>query len=247
MNDLEKFFFEGDHRRVHKWRHYFDVYDRHFSRFRGKDVCVVEVGVAHGGSLQMWKHYFGENAKIYGIDINPQCAQFAEDQVTVLIGDQNDDAFLQRIKNEVPKIDILIDDGGHRMEQQIRTFETLFDHIDENGVYLCEDLCTSYWQRYGGGDKKRWSFIEYSKRFVDYINAWYSETDRLRVNKFSESVYSLNYYSGMLVIEKRPFERPTDIAIGKETITPRPHDLGLSVQIDRILTKCRRYIQSFFR
>jgi hypothetical protein len=68
----------------------------------------------------------------------------------------------------------LIDDGGHTMKQQINTFEEFFTSIAENGVYLCEDVHTSYWSKYGGGYKKSGTFIEYSKNFIDYINAWHS-------------------------------------------------------------------------
>jgi hypothetical protein len=40
----------------------------------------------------------------------------------------------------VPRIDIVIDDGGHQPEQQIATFESIFTHISPGGVYLCEDV-----------------------------------------------------------------------------------------------------------
>ena len=134
MNDLERYFTENPGRRIHKWKHYFDIYERHFSRFRGSDVHVVEFGVAQGGSLQMWKQYFGPRARIYGIDINPHCKQLEEEQVEIFIGDQEDRAFLRSLMEKVPRIDILIDDGGHEMQQQIRTFEELFPFIGQNGV-----------------------------------------------------------------------------------------------------------------
>ena len=79
------------------------------------------------------------------------------------------------MKAKIPKIDILIDDGGHSMNQQIISFEELYSHIKEDGIYLCEDLHTSYWKTYGGGYKNKESFIEYSKNFIDYINAFHSE------------------------------------------------------------------------
>ena len=73
MNELEKYFFSNTGNLIHKWRHYFEIYDRHFSRYRGSDVHVLEIGAYQGGSLQMWKHYFGPSAQIYGVDINPEC------------------------------------------------------------------------------------------------------------------------------------------------------------------------------
>lgn len=153
MNDLEKYFTENTEKLIRKWKHYFDIYDRHFSRFRGTDVHIVEFGVSHGGSLQMWKHYFGPKARVFGIDINPHCKTLEEEQIEIFIGDQEDRTFLKSLTAKIPRIDILIDDGGHKMKQQINTYEEIFPCIDKNGVYLCEDLLTSYWPQYGGGYK----------------------------------------------------------------------------------------------
>ncbi len=211
MNDLEVFFNESMGNRTTKWRHYFEIYDRHLSRFRGTDVHIVEFGVKHGGSLQMWKYYFGPSAKIYGVDINPGCKKVEEDQIKVFIGDQEDRAFLRTLGQSVPRIDILIDDGGHSMKQQIATYEELFGRIDENGVYICEDLHTSYFAGAGGGYKRRGTFIEYSKDFIDYIHAWHSKSDSLQPTEFTRSAYSLHYYTSMLVIEKRPMEQPQSL------------------------------------
>jgi hypothetical protein len=215
MNDLEKYFTENTGRLIHKWKHYFEIYDRHFSRFRGTDVNIVEFGVYQGGSLQMWKNYFGPKAKIFGIDINPHCKKLEEEQIEIIIGDQEDRIFLKSLTKIIPKIDIMIDDGGHTMRQQINTYEELFSYIDKNGVYLCEDIHTSYWPGLGGGYKRRDTFIEYSKNFIDYINAWhYVQTGKLSVTEFTKSVHSLHYYDSILVIEKRPIEKPFHLKTG---------------------------------
>ncbi len=219
MNDLEKYFFENTDKLIHKWKHYFEIYDRHFSRYRGSPVHVVEFGVYHGGSLQMWKNYFGDQVKIYGIDINPDCKRLEEDRVEIIIGDQEDRSFLKSVAEAIPKIDILIDDGGHTMKQQIHTFEELFPQIDKNGVYLCEDLHTSYWEDWGGGYQKPDTFIEYSKNFIDYINAWHSQQpEKFTVTDFTKSVHSLHYYDSVLVIEKRTIEKPYHLKTGNPQI-----------------------------
>ena len=225
MNDLERFFHDSKGRLIHKWQHYFEIYDRHFSRYRGKRVNVVEIGVYRGGSLQMWKHYFGPQARIYGIDIDPACAEFAEDQVEIIIGSQEDREFLRTLTQRIPVIDILIDDGGHTMKQQIATFEELFPHVASDGVYLCEDLHTSYWKEYGGGYREPETFIEYAKNFIDYMHAWRARKARrkrwyespapeLKVSDFTRSAHSLHFYESVLVIEKRPTGPPTDLKSG---------------------------------
>ena len=229
MNDLEQYVSENTENEIGKWKHYFEIYDKHFSRFRGTEVYLVEFGVNQGGSLKMWRHYFGPKAKIFGIDINPHCKDLEEAQINIIVGDQEDTDFLKSLCETIPRIDILIDDGGHTMKQQINTFEEMFASISENGVYLCEDLHTSYRPHWGGGYKKRGTFIEYSKNFIDYINAWHADwksslslwsvfRGSLKVTDFTRSVHSLHYYDSVLVIEKRPSVKPGPIHSGRAVI-----------------------------
>lgn len=212
MNDLKQYFKENTGRHISKWEHYFDVYDRHFDKYRNQEIVILEIGVAQGGSLQMWKHYFGDKAIIYGIDIDPYCKTFEEENVHILIGSQSDRKFLREVRTTIPKVDILIDDGGHTMKQQIVTFEELFPHVKENGVYLCEDLHTSYWLIFGGGFKRCGTFIEYSKNFIDYLNAWHSS--QLSVNDFTRSAGSVHYYDSIIVIEKERKMPPKQVHSG---------------------------------
>lgn len=214
MNDLQKYFFENNDSMLYKWMHYFEIYDRHFSKYRGTEVNILEFGVFQGGSLKMWRDYFGPKANIYGVDINPHCKSLEDDRIKIFIGDQEDRASLREIAKQIPRIDILIDDGGHRMDQQVNTFEELFPLISENGVYLCEDLHSSYWKRFGGGYKKKGTFIEYSKHLIDKVNAWHSETPRLTVTDFTKSAASMHYYDSILVIEKRALSAPTESKTG---------------------------------
>jgi cephalosporin hydroxylase len=86
MNPLHAYFNNNNHKYIDKWLHYLDIYHRHFERFRGKPVTVLEIGVYHGGSLQMWKEYFGVHANIIGIDINPICKELEEENIKIYIG-----------------------------------------------------------------------------------------------------------------------------------------------------------------
>jgi hypothetical protein len=222
MNDLEKHFRENDDRLIHKWIHYFDVYDRHFSRFRGKEISILEIGVSQGGSLQMWKKYFGDKATIYGLDVDPDCRNLEEENIKIFIGSQSDRNFLSEVKKQIPKVDIFIDDGGHTMKQQIVSYEELFDHVKEDGVYLCEDTHTSYWLKFGGGYRRRGTFIEYSKKFIDLLNAHHSEERSLKVNSFTESVDSIHYYDSIVVVEKKKRAKPYDEKTGIPSFEKKP-------------------------
>lgn len=214
-SDLELYFRKNTGRLIHKWNHYFDIYERHFSRFRNREIVILEIGVSQGGSLQMWKEYFGPKAKIYGIDIDPRCKDLEEENIQIFIGSQSDKKFLQHVKASIPVIDILLDDGGHTMNQQIVTFEQLFDHVKEDGVYFCEDTHTSYWLEYGGGYKRQRTFMEYSKNFVDFINAYHSEQRSLKVTDFTKSVQSVHFYDSIVVLEKGKRQAPTHEKTGE--------------------------------
>ncbi|WIH81721.1 class I SAM-dependent methyltransferase [Brachyspira pilosicoli] len=206
-SDLHKYFIENREEAVYKHLSYFDVYERYFSRFRGKDINLLEIGVGYGGSLKMWKNYFsinGANVNIYGIDKKEKCKCFEDDNIKIYIGSQNDRDFLREVKKEIPKLDILIDDGSHIMEDQRITFEEMYGHIKDDGIYLCEDVYTSYWTNCNGGYKNPNSFIEYTKNLIDYLNAYSAiEGDSLEANDFTNSAYSISYYESLIVIEKR--------------------------------------------
>jgi hypothetical protein len=210
MGRLESLFRKNNGNLIYKWSHYFDIYERFFERYVDQEVTILEIGVYRGGSLKMWKEYFGSKAQIYGVDINPECKKFEEERIQIIIGSQEDRSFLNKLKASIPKVDIIIDDGGHTMHQQIVTFEEMFDHIKDNGIYLCEDTHTSYWHTYGGGFRNPDSFIEYSKDLVDSLTGWHYG----KVNKYTKSIKSINFFDSIVVFEKASINEPEAFEIG---------------------------------
>jgi hypothetical protein len=130
-----------------KWIHYFPIYDRYLANYRGRPVRVLEIGVFRGGGLEMLRHYLGPDAYLVGIDID-EVALAAASNHRVEIGDQADPEFLLRVAEKHGPFDIVIDDGGHTMLQQIASVETLFPLLAEAGTYIVEDCHTSYWPAY---------------------------------------------------------------------------------------------------
>jgi cephalosporin hydroxylase len=220
-NPLERYFYDNKGRLIHKWLHYFDIYDRHFAPYRGKEITVVEFGVSHGGSLQMWKKYFGRKARIVGVDINPACAAFTEPRIEVVIGDQEDRKFLRALRKKVGPIDVVIEDGGHTMPQQINTFEVLWPAMRDGGVFLLEDLHTSYWPHYDGGRGREGTFIEYAKNLIDQMNAWHSREDDFEVDKYTRSITGMHVYDSIIVFDKGEVHRPKHKRRGTPTL-PKP-------------------------
>jgi SAM-dependent methyltransferase len=215
-NPLAEYFFHNPGRLIHKWHHYFEIYHRHFAAFRGRSPVVLEIGVFHGGSLQMWREYFGPGARIVGIDIDPRCRALEEPpSITVFTGDQADRGFLASVRERLPRIDILIDDGGHMMAQQTVTFEELYPHLQPEGIYLCEDLHTSLIEHFGGGYGSKDSFLEYTKALVDSLYVWYTKDPRLVPRPTTRSTFALHFYDSVVVMEKRPMRPPTVSTTGK--------------------------------
>lgn len=214
MNDLRTYFDNNTKRIIHKWEHYFEIYDRHFNSYRNKEITILEIGVFQGGSLQMWKNYFGPKAKIYGIDIDPKCKEYEEENIKIFIGSQSDKNFLADLKTKIPKVDILIDDGGHTMNQINTSFLELFDHVKEDGIYAVEDLHTCYWIDYGGGYKRKGTFNEFSKNIIDSLNAWHSRQSFFKPDNYTKSVHSIHFYDSVTVIEKRQMHPPVSLSSG---------------------------------
>ena len=123
-----------------KWRHYFEIYHRHFAKFVGRELCLLEIGVYSGGSLGMWREYFGPGVRIFGVDIAEECKAYEDDRTTIFVGDQSDRDFWARVRREAPPFDIVIDDGSHEQDHQIISLEEVFPHVRSGGVYLCEDV-----------------------------------------------------------------------------------------------------------
>jgi len=218
MNSLQKYFIENDGKQINKWMHYFEIYNKHFNRFLGKKITLLEIGIFQGGSIDMWKSYFGDNVKIYAIDINPLCKKFEGDNVEIFIGSQNDKDFLEGVKKVIPKIDILIDDGGHMMDQQITTFNSLFEHVNEGGLYLCEDTHTSYWENYNGGHLKKDTFIEFSKARIDDLHGWHFRDDKKEEFYYTKNIESITFHDSIVVFEKKTRLKPESKMTGIPSI-----------------------------
>jgi len=218
-NQLEKYFYKNNKKLIHKWLHYFNIYDLHFSKYRKKSVTILEFGVFQGGSLQMWRDYFGKKARIIGVDINPKCKTLEEKGIEIYIGDQEDRKFLNNLMKKIGKVDIVIEDGGHTMQQQINTFEEVFPYVKDGGTFLIEDLHTSYWKEYGGGYRKAGSFVEYSKNIIDDINAYHSrEPKKLSINSNTKTITGMHVYDSIIVFDKGVVEKPSHKMTGEPTI-----------------------------
>ena len=216
-NPLLDYFIANGGPSIHKWIDYFEIYHRSFSRYRSLPITFVEVGVQNGGSARMWRDYFGPNARIIGIDIDPNCMALQEDGFEIWIGDQADPDFWQEFVQAVPSLDIVLDDGGHTMRQQIVTLQTLFPLLNNGGTYLCEDTHTSYFPKFGGGRGRPETFLEHVKSLIDDIHAFHHlPLSDIENSYMANNLHSISVFDSIVVLERRTKNPPVVLARGRE-------------------------------
>ena len=103
--------------------------------------------------------------RVVGIDIDESSKLVEGGRIKVEIGSQADGKFLGYIRDKYGKFDMILDDASHRSEDQIYTLKEMFGSVVSGGIYIVEDVCTSYWKEFGGG-----SCVEYFKGLVDEVN-----------------------------------------------------------------------------
>jgi len=186
--------------KYHSIKHdnFFAIYENVFEKYRDKPIVFVEVGVFHGGSLFMWKEYFGDKARIIGIDLDPSAKMWENYGFEIHIGDQTDPDFWKSFFEIVGPIDILLDDGGHTNKHQIVSVNSALANIKDGGVLVVEDVYTSYRKDYG--NPSPYSFINYCKRQVDIINSRFGGFETLPYRS-SEIVWSISFFESVVCFQ----------------------------------------------
>lgn len=194
------------------FHNYTEVYAHLFSSIKEKPLKFLEIGICKGNSVQLWEKYF-PNAELHFIDISLSQTKYFSKRSTYHLVDQASPQHLQEfITKTGGGFDIIIDDGGHTMRQQIISFQQLFPHVNSGGMYIIEDLHTSYNKQYLGGHQN--TTVEYLKRLVDELNfvgarqqcASHKNIDPSimpYLNVLRESIESIHFYSSLVIINKR--------------------------------------------
>ena len=201
---------------VHKWHHYFEIYEKHFDGYRNRPISMLEIGVFRGGSLRMWKQYFHPESVIVGIDIDKSCQahEHADENVHVRIGSQADPAFLAKVTEEFGPFDIILDDGSHKTHHQNVSFGALFRaSLKDGGCYMVEDMHSNYWLKTIDSED---TFIDLSKQMVDTLHEPYFDrteasfrpghanaVDEMNVSYLAANIYSIAFYDSIVVFDKK--------------------------------------------
>ena len=181
---------------------FLEIYEEYFTALRNEKINILEIGIDKGDSLRLWREYFS-NAQICGIDLFQK--NISIDNVDILIGDQSDYSFLKTVVNKYHNFDIIIDDGSHLSKDIISSFKFLFPFLNNNGLYVVEDLQTSYQPRFGGSrfnlNKKKTS-MNFLKSLADSINYEHNDKPFFKRSLFDGKVKSVSFYQNIAFIRK---------------------------------------------
>jgi len=199
---------------------YTKVYSHYFNSIKDKNFKFLEVGIYKGNSVKFWEKYFTK-ADLNFIDITSENLEYTSERSKYFYLDQSNKLQLTDfIKESGSNFDIIIEDGGHTMEQQLVSFAMLFPTVKSGGLYIVEDLHTSYWIEYGGsGDRvepksNKNSMTEFLKSLTDEVNFVGSKTNAADFDKISpelksqltycqKNIQSIHFYDSLCFIFKR--------------------------------------------
>ena len=181
---------------------FMELYESFFKDYKDKNINILEIGVDNGDSLRVWREYFSK-ANICGIDIIKK--DFKISNVEILCGSQNDPIFLDTVIKKYNNFDIIIDDGSHLSKHIIFSFNYLFKHLNNEGLYIIEDLQTSYFRRYGGSrinlNKKKTS-MNFIKKLTDSVNYEHYDKPFFKKSSFDGKIKSVNFFQNIVFIKR---------------------------------------------
>lgn len=209
MKDFKESMFKKKKGLTQKSQIYYDAYTHMFSTYdTDQSLKILEIGVRGGGGLYTLKEHF-PNSTIIGLDIDSGCKQWEDinENIHVRIGDQSDIDVLQNLMNEFSSFDIIIDDGSHVITHQINSFKFLFPKMVNGGLYVVEDLHTSYWKDFYNLNEL--SAINYFSDLAQWpTKRWAPNTNRSIVSPISEltevetCIDSVHFYDSICFLKK---------------------------------------------
>lgn len=219
-----------------KWIHYFPIYERHLARFRGQPIRVLEIGVYRGGGLEMLRQFLGSQAVLVGLDIDEAARAAIEPRHSVEVGDQADPDFLRRVAEKHGPFDIVIDDGGHSMHQQVVSAEILFPLLADGGIYLVEDCHTSYWPEYADQAPGEPTFLDWIRRRIDDLHSYHFSTERVLPEPWQTDLAGIHVYDSVVVLDKRRRSAPFSELSGTKEFINYNRIVG-AIQLEILATR----------
>jgi hypothetical protein len=189
-----------------KHHKYHEIYPMYLERMYTRSGAMLEIGIEKSSSLNMWLELF-PNMHIYGMD---KGVELVGPRHTVIKGDQSSESDLTNVQAAIAEpLWFINDDGSHVPEHQLLTFNRLFPALQVGGVYIIEDIETSYWvrgnvygqqMRYGYSHPK--SIVEIFKITLDNVNSEFAGIHETPV-KHSNHIGSITFARNCIIITKK--------------------------------------------
>ena len=215
--DLAEIFNEHKGKLSDKWASYIKAYSLEFEKYRNNSINVLEIGSQNCGTLEIWAKYFSKSKLILGTDIESiESLSFSDPRIKTIICDSTklkDNNYLKKFK-----FDIMIDDASHISKHVIINFLSLYPLLNDNGVYVVEDLSCSYWKKFNENNIQRSMY--FFSNLVNFINLehWTEEyeteikklffhnfpveIDLDNLKKLFDTIHTIKFYNSMCFIFK---------------------------------------------
>jgi hypothetical protein len=195
-----------------KLSNYFEIYTDLFGHLVNTKCTLIEIGVLAGGSLFMWREWLGKDARIIGIDLNPDALKWQDFGFEIYIGDQGDPCFLEQTLNQIGHFDVLLDDGGHQSFQQINTVVEALKSAKGDCLVVIEDTCTSFMKSFSMQGQR--TFLEYAKAATDNLTARdcnffpgeFSVFENAESLKLFRRVYNIQFFANLIAFKVKATE-----------------------------------------
>ena len=211
---IEDLFWSHNGSVVHKLHHYLPIYDKYLKKYQNTPIKFLEIGVSQGGSLAIWRKFFGMEAIIYGIDIDPTCRKYDGLDGQVRIGSQDDPKFITEVIKEMGGVDVVLDDGSHISKHMRATFDVAFPLLSDGGLYIVEDLHATYWRSHGGGYNSSKSFLSDIAQMYNDMHHWYHDYG-LKIPSTKDQLAAIHLYDSMAIFEKNTVVPPRHTKMGE--------------------------------
>ena len=225
---------------------YFPIYDQLVHDINKKDIAVLEIGVLNGGGLEVWHNLLGEHAKVVGLDFNPECRSLLGNRFSIIIGDQAQKNTWNEIKLNHGMFDLIVDDGGHTVQQQIMSLKYGLDLVSDGGFYVIEDFHANYLTEFG--NPSPFSGKSIIDKLVDRLHT----RDIVSHNNsdwFENTVFGVCQYSGLVVfiVNRNACQKNGgEVDNGGETLRMSDYRHHSDI-LARIISKARLYLSNKFQ
>lgn len=162
-----------------------------------KHPTILEIGVFRGESIKMFNDFYKGDCEIYCIDIDPSCdVSYMGDNIHFFTVDCGNKVELEIFAEAVGDVrfDIILDDASHIVYHQMLTYACLRKMLKPDGMYIMEDLHTSFVEWFPLTLKERTTTLDFFVKFTPYHR--FSEALNMELLNEIQSVTLFNNYNG---------------------------------------------------